>query len=168
MNEVLEKALEAEQTAKAKMAQEEKYTLTEATTILKEMGYMRIEDAVGALAQAYRTWEDFKGDDTCLAIFNDYYDGELYGTEDFMEEINITNFIWACKAIVKDYNYSYLKCPEILIENADLEEHFKEYIDDFWEKLDWNGSLDTDDVEDHYKHHVDLEPYVDKLNLDLH
>ena len=168
MNEILEKALEAEQTAKAEMVQEEKYTLTEATTVLKEMGYMRIEDAIETVAQAYRTWEDFKSCDTCLAIFNDYYDGELYGSEDIIEDINIKDFIWACKAIVKDYNYGDLACPEILIENADLEEHFKDYIDDFWEKLDWNGCLDKDDVEDHFKHHVDLEPYVDMMNLSLH
>ena len=142
-----------------------KYTLEEALPLIKEQHKLfTLKEAIELLENANSAWEEIRNCHVCRAILDQYYSGCVYQDRDFFD-LDIEDFINSCNAITE--NPDDVKAPESLVDDCDLEEYFCDNASDFWEKIDWSGSINKDDVLEAYLENgcVDLDEYIENFKL---
>ncbi len=151
-----------------------RYTLEEAKNILMgRENFYNLNSAVELVRKANCAWNEIQDDERALAIFNKFYDGcDLCGNEDFLDEIDVEDFIETCAFITRNSQNDNLFLPDELlgelIDEDELEEFFVNNAREFFRAIDWCDAINMEYVRQKYVEDGELDISEITEKFDIH
>lgn len=156
--------IEANQQPQMEAPKEPMYTLSQAYDVVKEeYGLMSKSEAFELFNKVSKAFSKIKDNDYASKFYAQYT-GEDIEYVDF-EDIDIESFVNTCEQIYKDYKHNSIDIPDDLVDDDDVEEYFKDNIDEFWYDIK-NGYFCYTDVVNAYFETLDLSDDMECFNLE--
>ena len=156
--------IEANQQPQMEAPKESMYTLSQAYDVVKEeYGLMSKSEAFELFNNVSKAFSKIKDNDYANKFYAQYT-GEDIEYADF-EDIDIESFVNTCEQIYKDYKHNSIDIPDDLVDDDDVEEYFKDNIDEFWYDIK-NGYFCYTDVVNAYFETLDLSDDMECFNLE--
>lgn len=156
--------IEANQQPQMEAYKEPMYTLSQAYDVVKEeYGLMSKSEVFELFNKVSKAFSKIKDNDYANKFYAQYT-GEDIEYVDF-EDIDIESFVNTCEQIYKDYKHDSLDIPDDLVDDDDIEEYFKDNVDDFWYDIK-NGYFCYSDVVSAYFDTLDLSDDMECFNLE--
>lgn len=156
--------IEANQQPQMEAPKEPMYTLSQAYDVVKEeYNLMSKSEAFELFNKVSKAFSKIKDNDYASKFYYQYTDVDIEYVD--FEDIDIESFVNTCEQIYKDYKHNSIYIPDDLVDDDDVEEYFKDNIDDFLYDIK-NGYFCYSDVVSSYFYTLDLSDDMECFNLE--